>query len=80
MQRKTIRRYRVHEQVTQLLSGKITALQALAGRLLELEVLEGDELQALLTQQPGTSVAAFSRIDDLEASGMEIRNTTENES
>jgi cell division protease FtsH len=46
---------RAHEQVGELLSDKKTALERLARRLLELEVLEGDELQTLLAQESVTS-------------------------
>jgi cell division protease FtsH len=45
-----------HEQVRHLLGEKKAALERLARRLLEKEVLEGTELQALLTQQPVASV------------------------
>jgi cell division protease FtsH len=49
-----------HERVRQLLNEKKSTLERLARRLLEQEVLEGAQLQELLAQQPGTSVAVFS--------------------
>ena len=51
---------RAHEQVRQLLGEKKATLEHLARRLLDQEVLEGTELHALLTPQPGTALAAFS--------------------
>jgi cell division protease FtsH len=50
----------VHEQVRQILGENKDALEPLARRLLEQEVLEGPELQSLLALQSGASVAAFS--------------------
>jgi hypothetical protein len=49
-----------HEQVRQLLCAQQAALERLARRLLESEVMEDVELQALLPVQSGTTVAAFS--------------------
>jgi cell division protease FtsH len=49
-----------HEQVWQLLSEKKSALERLARRLLDHEVLEGAELHALLTPQPAPLGAACS--------------------
>jgi cell division protease FtsH len=49
-----------HEQVRQILGENKDALERLARRLLDQEVLEGAELQNLLATQAGISVAAFS--------------------
>ena len=49
-----------HAQVRQLLGEHKAALERLAHRLLDHEVLEGAELQSLLTVQAGASVAVFS--------------------
>jgi cell division protease FtsH len=48
---------RAHERVRQLLGEKQAILERLAQRLLEHEVLEGAELQALLTLEPVTPAA-----------------------
>ena len=48
---------RAHERVRQLLGEKQAILERLARRLLEHEVLEGAELQALLTPELATPVA-----------------------
>jgi cell division protease FtsH len=49
-----------HEQVRQILGENKDALERLARRLLDQEVLEGVELKNLLAVQAGVSVAAFS--------------------
>ena len=48
-----------HEQVREILGENKDALERLARRLLDQEVLEGAELQDLLAPQPVTSLAAF---------------------
>src|SRR5712691_959928 len=48
---------RAHERVRQLLGAKKATLERLARRLLEHEVLEGEELQALLMPEPVTPAA-----------------------
>ena len=48
---------RAHERVRQLLGAKKATLERLARRRLEHEVLEGEELQTLLTLEPVTPAA-----------------------
>jgi cell division protease FtsH len=56
---------RAHAQVRQLLTDRRDPLERLARQLLEHEVLEGAELQALLALPPGTA-AAFSPVQPHE--------------